>query len=529
MAACALDEALIQRPTRRAIHPVRYHLRGSPNAEATPLLSSSLIALHKKAPMILDAIRWMDASIVNPVATRLAGSVANPAVLSFLLWERLKTLTPQHARDLMRLLSTAVANALGVLRAERGKQLGVSFKQLQKDFLRAASSRSGREVVLNTVATMAKVAQALNTPETKAATQQLFQTLQSVVDFFASYDGRRIISSTGQCLTSVTEVTASPEASIFLAELATNILHTLESEAKRQHSSSAKEKEEVKEKKEEEQDGREWEVDQELPRETEADHERDHNDSYSPASSMAETRRSFDTESMLSSAPGTPTMGMFAPHAPAHGPMSSSSPMLPRSRHQALISPLAEKSKSYRSARIEKEVLLKLGVDPSLLSEIQRVLDVVTADEEEKELAELQRRREEAEIFSSLVVPESADAGITHAFGNDEDEEKTDDVTHGNEGVSDPTSELLPEWHEEPLREALRHRHAHAEASMKERDSAHRQVRKMAAVLARRNIEHGDLQPGDIVACRIIARMIVYGAGLSLLLSGYLLSRKLFG
>ncbi|CAI5717132.1 unnamed protein product [Peronospora farinosa] len=461
--------------------------------------------------MILDAIRWMDASIVNPVATRLAGSVANPAVLSFLLWERLKTLTPQHARDLMRLLSTAVANALDVLRAERGKQLGVSSKQLQKDFLRAASSRSGREVVLNSVATMAKVAQALNTPETKAATQQLFQTLQSVVDFFASYDGRRIISSTGQCLTSVTEVTASPEASIFLAELATNILHTLESEAKRQHSSSAKEEEEVKEKKEEEQDGREREVDQELPRETEADHERDHNDSYSPAFSMAETRRSFDTESMLSSAPETPTMGMFAPHAPAHGPMSSSSPMLPGSRHQALISPLAEKSKSYRSARIEKEVLLKLGVDPSLLSEIQRVLDVITADEEKKELAELQRRREEAEIFSSL------------------DEEKTDDVTHGNEGVSDPTSELLPEWHEEPLREALRRRHAHAEASTEERDSAHRQACEMAAVLARRNIEHGDLQPGDIVACRIIARMIVYGAGLSLLLSGYLLSRKLFG
>ncbi|CAI5705260.1 unnamed protein product [Peronospora farinosa] len=450
--------------------------------------------------MILDAIRWMDASIVNPVATRLAGSVANPAVLSFLLWDRLKTLTPQHARDLMRLLSTAVANALGVLSAERGKQLGVSSKQLQKDFLRAASSRSGREVVLNTVATMAKVAQALNTPETKAATQQLFQTLQSVVDFFASYDGRRIISSTGQCLTSVTEVTASPEASIFLAELATNILHTLESEAKRQHSSSAKEEEEVKEKKEEEQDGREREVDQELPRETEADHERDHNDSYSPASSMAETRRSFDTESMPSSAPGTPTIGMFTPHEPAHGPMSSSSSMLPGSRHQALRSPPAEKSKSYRSARIEKEVLLKLG-----------------------------RRREEAEIFSSLVVPESADADITHAFGNDEDEEKTDDVTHGNEGVSDPTSELLPEWHEEPLREALRRRHAHAEASMKERDSAHRQAREMAAVLARRNIEHGDLQPGDIVAYRIIARMIVCGAGLSLLLSGYLLSRKLFG
>ncbi|CAI5741867.1 unnamed protein product [Peronospora destructor] len=479
--------------------------------------------------MIGDAVRWMDASIVNPIAERLAGSVANPAVLSFLLWDRLKTLTPQRARDLMRLLSAAVANALGVFSAERGTQLGASSKQLQKDFLRAASSRSGRDVVLNSVATMAKATQALNTPETKAATQQLFQTLQSVVDFFASDDGRRIISSTGQCLTSVTEVAASPEASIFLAELATNILHTLESEEIRQQSSSTKEEEKVKKKKEEEQDDREWEVEQELPRETEADHERDHKDSYSPTSSMAETRRSFDTESMLSSAPGTPTMGMFTPRAPAHRPISSSSFMLPGTRRQALISPPAEKSRSYRSARIEKEVLLKLGVDPSMLSEIQRVLDVIAADEEEKERAELQRRREEAAIVSSLVVPESTDEGITHAFGNDEDEEKTDDVTHANEGVSDRTSELLPEWHEEPLREALRRRHAHAEASMEERDSAHRQAREMAAVLARRNIKHGDRHPGDIVACRIIARMIAYGAGLSLLLSGYLISRNLFG
>ena len=64
---------------------------------------------------------------------------------------------------------------------------------------------------------------------------------------------------------------------------------------------------------------------------------------------------------------------------------------------------------------------------------------------------------------------------------------------------------------------------------MEERDAAHRQAREMAAVLARREITHGDLQPGDIVACRIIARMLVYSAGLSLLLLVYLLSRNLFG
>ncbi|CAH0482034.1 unnamed protein product [Peronospora belbahrii] len=465
--------------------------------------------------MLFDTIRWMDASVVNPVATRLAGSVANPTVLSFILWKRLKTLTPQRTRDFMRLLTTALANALDVFRAERGHELRSKSKQLQKDFVYAASTRNGRDVVLNSVATVAKIAQALNTPETKAATEQLFQTLQSVVDFFASDDGRRIISSTGKCLTSVTEMTASPEASIFLAELATNLLHTLESEERRHHASHGQEEKDVKVKKEDEQNA---------PQEREMDQERNHKHAYSPTSSTTDTRWSFDTDSMLSSAPGTPVTGMDTARASEDGSMLSSSTALPGTRRQVSMSLPAKKSRSFRSARIEKEVLLRLGVDPSMLSEVQRVLDVIAAEER----AEMQRQREEADYVASLVVPESTDVGIAPAFGNDE-EEKNDQVNDGDESASLPASEEIPEWHKKPLREALRRRHAHTEAAMKQRDPATRQACEMAAVLAQRNIMHGDLQPGDIVACRTIARMIVYSAGFSLLLSGYLLSRNIFG
>ncbi|KAG6977050.1 hypothetical protein JG688_00000737 [Phytophthora aleatoria] len=486
--------------------------------------------------MIVDAVLWatnkVDESVVNPVASRLAGSVVNPAVLSFLLWDRLKTLTPQRARDLTRLLATALSNALGVFGAERGQQLGASSKQLQEDFVRAASSRSGRDVVLNSVATVAKVAQALNTPETKAATQQLFQTLQSVVDFFASDDGRRIISSTGECLTSASEMAASPEASIFLAELATNLLHSLESEEKRRQDTQ-QEEEAVKVKKEETQEHEL--VAGELEHTMQSNREIDEKHPYSPTSSMADTRWSFDTESMpSSSAPGTPMTGMYTPRASVDGTMPSSSPVRPTQRRRVSISSPAENNSGYRSARIEKEVLLKMGVDPSMLSEIQRVLDVTAADEEEKERVETQRRHEEAEYVASLVVPEStevdqaagiADVGIAHAFGNDDEEEKTDEVINDEES---PTPVMLPEWHEEPLRQALRRRHAHAEAVTEQRDSAERQAREMAAVLAQRHIKHGELQPADVVACRIIAKMLVYGVALFLLLSGYLLSRHFF-
>lgn len=469
---------------------------------------------------------------MNPVASRLAGSVVNPAVLSFLLWDRLKSLTPQRARDLTRLLATALSNALGVFGAERGTQFGDSTKQLQEDFVRAASSRSGRDVVLNSVATVAKVAQALNTPETKAATQQLFQTLQSVIDFFASDDGRRIISSTGECLASASEMAASPEASIFLAELATNLLHTLESEEKRRLNTQQQEKEAMKEESQQQHD----KLDLELEDEMQVNGEVDEKHPYSPTSSMADTRWSFDTKSMPSlSAPGTPMTGMYTPRASVDRPMPSSSPVRLAQRRRVSISSPVEINNGYRSARIEKEVLLKMGVDSSLLSEIQRVLDVITADEEEKERVEMQRQRTEAEYVASLVVPktdEDQTAGITGmgiacAFGNNE-EEKSDEVVDGDEDVSPTTPVMLPEWHVEPVRGVLRCRHAHAELVTGQRDAAERQAREMAAVLAQRHINHGDLQPADVAACWIIARMLVYGVALFMLLSGYLLSRNLF-
>ncbi|RLN26061.1 hypothetical protein BBO99_00000567 [Phytophthora kernoviae] len=479
--------------------------------------------------MIVDAVRWattkVDESVVNPVASRLANSVANPAVLSFLLWNQLKTLTPQRARDLTRLLATALSNALSVFGADRGQQLGTSTKQLQEDFVRAASSHTGRDVVLNSVATVAKVAQALNTPETKAATQQLFQTLQSVVDFFASNDGRRIISSTGECITSASEMAASPESSIFLAELATNLLHTLESEERRREDAR-----DVKEGRQVEREVHEQGHEQEG-----SDQEADEKQPYSPASSVADTSRwSFDTESMLSEAPGTPMTDMYAPRVSED---TLPSPVRPGPRRRASLTSPAERNSGYRSARIEKEVLLKMGVDPSMLNEIQRVLDIIATDEEEKVRAEAQCHREEAEYVANLIVPEATETeqdvpavemGIAHAFGNDKVEVKSEEVPNGDDEEKAPTPVLLPEWHERPLREALRRRHAHVEAVIAQRDPAERQAHEMAAVLAQRHVRHGELQPADIVACRLITRMIVYGVGLFLLLSGYMVTRSLF-
>ncbi|TDH70429.1 hypothetical protein CCR75_006529 [Bremia lactucae] len=466
----------------------------------------------------------MDEAVVNPVATRLAGSVANPAVLSFLLWDRLKTLAPQPARDLARLLSTVLSDALSVFGADRGMQLRSNAKQLQVDFFRAASSRSGREVALNSVATAAKMAQALNTPETKATTQQLFMTLQSVVDFFAIDDGRRIISSLGDCFSSACEMAASPEASIFMAELATNLLHTLESEERRHHYTPQGRKD-VKMSK----DGNARVSQHEFKASQETETER----LDSPSSSMG---WSFDTESELSSAPATPIKRVSMNSLSKNDNLPSLSPSRSETRaRQVSISSPAERNSGYRSARIEKEVLLKMGVDPSMLSEIQHVLDVLAADEMEKLRVETLRRREEAACAASLVVPEPANeaeqnslTSIGCAFGNDEKEEKRDAVSNGSDEISSSSPIDHPVWHENQLREALRRRHGHAEAVAGQREMDEHRIREMAAILAQRHIEHGELQPADIIACRIIAKMFVYGVAVLFILISCMLIRMQF-
>lgn len=82
---------------------------------------------HDYVCLCVCEFRWatnkVDENVVSPVATRLVNSVANPYVMSYFIWERIKKMTPQRARDVTRLLSTAIANAVGVLGAEKGKAL----------------------------------------------------------------------------------------------------------------------------------------------------------------------------------------------------------------------------------------------------------------------------------------------------------------------------------------------------------------------------------------------------------------------
>ncbi|TYZ58320.1 hypothetical protein PybrP1_000018 [[Pythium] brassicae (nom. inval.)] len=462
--------------------------------------------------MIGDAVRWatskVDEKVVNPVATRLATSVANPHVLSFLIWERIKKMTPQRARDVTRLLSTAVANALGVLGAEKGKALTGSAKKLQDEFVNAAVSRQGRDVLLNTVATASKVAQALNTPETKVATTQVFEALQSLIDFFASEPGRKVIATAGECMNQLCEVAASPESSIFLAEIATNVCHALDAEAQRRDAA----------------------LDAAAPSEhqpRESDQDAKHGAFLSPTSSAADT--GFETESNASEA------FHFTRYHGDSFQSTRASETLPRRQTKT-----AAETSASRSARIEKDVLLKMGVEPGMIGEIQRILDTIAAEDE----SALMQREDAARATASDDDNDGAytdeedggdDAAISHAFGlrspsplpveTNGNEQKTDSAAES----ATPNAVLLPDWHRDEVRHALRRRHVQDVAQAAHRNTYDAQAKEIATVLAHRKIQHGDLSPADVVACQAISRMITYCTGLILLMMMYTVYRTLLG
>ncbi|EQC29771.1 hypothetical protein SDRG_12542 [Saprolegnia diclina VS20] len=176
----------------------------------------------------------VDATVVTPCAQMISGSIANPYVLSGKIWDTLKENTPQRARDVSRLLSLAISNSALVLGSDNSVEWSASTRALRDHTLAMAATPEGQAVVQDCVATVAKTCQALNTPETKAATKQLASAVQSWIQMLATPEGLKVIDGFGDWCNHLTDVAASPESTIFLLEVATNLCHVLSSDSTRE-------------------------------------------------------------------------------------------------------------------------------------------------------------------------------------------------------------------------------------------------------------------------------------------------------
>lgn len=120
---------------------------------------------------VIGAVKWAGAS-VNDVAVAPVMRLASPSALAGSLLTTLKAYTPQRARDLARVVGNVLVNFAGLARTPAGLELLGSTGRAAGSLSKAASSPAGRQFAVDYASGFVKMAEALNTPEVKAAIQQ---------------------------------------------------------------------------------------------------------------------------------------------------------------------------------------------------------------------------------------------------------------------------------------------------------------------------------------------------------------------
>lgn len=120
---------------------------------------------------VIDAVKWAGAS-VNDVAVAPVMRLASPSALAGSLLTTLKAYTPQRARDLARVVGNVLVNFAGLARTPAGLELLGSAGRAAGSLSKAVSSPAGRQFAVDYASGLVKMAEALNTPEVKAAIQQ---------------------------------------------------------------------------------------------------------------------------------------------------------------------------------------------------------------------------------------------------------------------------------------------------------------------------------------------------------------------
>lgn len=387
----------------------------------------------------MDAV---DDNVVAPIADWIANSALNPYVLSCLLWERSKSFAPGRARDFLRIASTVVVNALKVYNNESTAALRSKSSVLQTKLLQALVAEEGRIMIKDSISVMYKVLLALDTPEVRAAIEQIFETAKHGAQFFATPQGREILDISLDCCKEFADVASSADVAIMLAEVATNICFALEAE-------------EIRKSTEQERDT--------------VDHDR--------SEECGAKEIEFDKESVTE------------------------------------VSKLP--SRAERSARIERDVLLKMGAEPSMFAEISRILEKerATADDDQIPLTDGDSTEEAEQSIASAFgikvsetelsqIPTSFDPMIVQKLQEQDDENK-----------------LLPQWHEDAFRFALQQmclrRRVQAVATSEKRignacTSPSEISRRTFVTKTDKDIQP-KFGPADLAACRLLSKFIVYG------------------
>lgn len=179
--------------------------------------------------MGIDALKWAGQT-VNDQAVAKVVRYASPMGVANHLFDAVKNLTPQRARDLARIFGNATFNLVGLTQSKAGTKLRISSARSVDTFVSTVSAPAGRQLVIDAAATVVKVAAALDTPETKDAIQQLVVLTARFFDVLASTEAKAFLQCAADAASKACELAASPEATVMAAEFTANVVHALEME-----------------------------------------------------------------------------------------------------------------------------------------------------------------------------------------------------------------------------------------------------------------------------------------------------------
>eukprot|EP00953_Heterococcus_sp_UTEX-ZZ885_P036724 18900-Heterococcus_DN1.PRE.1 len=217
--------------------------------------------------MGLDALKWAGQT-VNDKAVAPVVRYASPMGWASYLFDAVKNLTPQRARDLARIFGNATFNAVGLTQTPAGGKLRSAALRSVDTFASMISAPTGRQLVIDGAAGFVKlaavvheqhrsqyrhsrsssgetettgtgalplIAEALDTPETKDALQQMAVLAARFFDLLASHESKAFLQTAADAACRCVELANSPEATIMAAEFTANVVHALEAEHAQHH------------------------------------------------------------------------------------------------------------------------------------------------------------------------------------------------------------------------------------------------------------------------------------------------------
>ena len=208
-------------------HPLSFQDRVVQAAEATG--SSALFGTLELLKLAGGATLSTTGKIISP-SIQVTRNVILPALWSTLS-DYVAFISPQRLKDWFRIIRSSLYHFITVL---KNTHKGILFRQrvasIGADVMDCLSSDASRQVIVDGMASMIKLAEALHTPETSTFLDQMAVFSSRLVDAAASGRNKQLLKDTKEAVWAFCQLASDPSTTLALAEVTACLCHALEME-----------------------------------------------------------------------------------------------------------------------------------------------------------------------------------------------------------------------------------------------------------------------------------------------------------